>query len=190
MAGGRGGNFALVAHRTPGGYFLHPTPHYNREHPMTQIRSLAVAAAAVGVFACAGYGTVDEAAVRQQLAERMTELKATLLAGDVEQFMTFWTEDVRVLEPGVNKEGQAWGAYLEEILGQARVLSLDIEPYETFVHGDAVYEIGQYDETIQLEGQDPVTVANYYSLRWERGTDGLWRIDRFIAGPRAAPEGM
>ena len=132
----------------------------------------------------------DDAAVQQQIADRLAGLRAALLAGSVDSFLTFWTDDVRVLEPGVDRSGEAFRQYIREFLATGKVVSLDIQPYDRFVHGDVAYETGQYDETAQIPGQSPMVFKNYYFSRWERGEDGLWRIDRFVAGPRDAPAGM
>ena len=79
---------------------------------------------------------------------------------------------------------------MREVLSGGRVLALDIRPDEMFVHGDAAYEIGEYDETVQMAGEEPMTLRNFYALRWERGADGVWRIDRFLGAPREAPAEM
>ena len=65
----------------------------------------------------------------------------------------------------------------------------DDQRFVMIVHGDVAYEVGEYDETLEVEGEQQ-TIQGYYFLRWEKGTDGVWRIDRLVAGPREAPSGM
>lgn len=101
----------------------------------------------------------------------------------------FFTTDARLLEAGVNVAGDEVGDFLREFFETGRALSFDLEAYDRFVHGDVAYELGEYDETVEVEGEEE-TVQNYYFLRWEKGADGVWRFDRLVAGPREAPSGM
>lgn len=49
-------------------------------------------------------------------------------------------------------------------------------------------EIPQYGETARPEPDaERLSVDGNYFLRWERGRDGVWRIDRFLGGPIHAP---
>ena len=97
--------------------------------------------------------------------------------------------DAHLLEAGVDLSGDQVGDYFREFFETGRVLSFDIEAFDQFVHADVAYELGQYDETVEVEGEE-ATVQNYYFLRWEKGADGMWRIDRLVTGPREAPSGM
>ncbi len=147
-----------------------------------------LSAIAVGLVV-AGCTATDTAAVRQELTDRMAALKEALLPDDTEEVIGFWTPDGRALEPGLNLSGDQLREFYRDFFSTARVVSLDIEAYDQFVHGDVAYEVGEYDETVEVEGQQQ-TVRNYYFLRWEKGTDGVWRFDRLVAGPREAPSGM
>lgn len=132
----------------------------------------------------------DDAAVQQQIADRLVAFRSAILAGDAEPFLAFWTTDARALEPGVDRSGEDFRTYVRDFFATGKVLSIDMQPFERFVHGDVAYEMGQYDETAQVQGQQPMTIKNYYFARWERGQDGQWRFDRLVAGPRDAPAGM
>ena len=133
---------------------------------------------------------VDEAAVRQELTDRMTAFGNLMVAGDVDAAMAYMTDDARLLEPGIDVSGAAVGEYVREFFSTGASISM-FEPkaYDYFVHGDVAYEIGEYDETLVVSGE-PQTVENYYFIRWEKGADGQWRFDRIVIGPRAAPEEM
>lgn len=132
----------------------------------------------------------DDAAVQQQIADRLAAFQSALVAGDAEPFLAFWTTDARALEPGVDRSGEELRQYMRDFFATGKVLSIDIQTYERFVHGDVAYETGQYDETAQVQGQPAMNIRNYYFARWERGQDGQWRFDRLVAGPRDAPAGM
>jgi hypothetical protein len=77
-------------------------------------------------------------------------------------------------------------AFLQEFFDGAGSTALESEEVDLFLDGDAAYPLGPYDETIQFEGQEPFTVHNYHFIRWEK-EDGIWKIDRLLAGPRSAP---
>ncbi len=131
---------------------------------------------------------VDEAAVRQELTDRMNAYRNLMVAGDADAAMAYMTDDVRVLEAGVDLSGAAVGEFVRELFSTGASISMfETEPYDYFVHGDVAYEIGEYDETLVVGGE-PQTVENYYFIRWEKGADGEWRFDRIVTGPRAAPE--
>ncbi len=158
-------------------------------HRTNWLSALAVGLAFAGCTATESDPATDTAAVRQELADRMAALKEVILAGDTEEMLGFWTPDGRALEPGLNLSGDQLREYQRDFFSTGRVVSFDVEAYDQFVHGDVAYEVGEYDETVEVEGQQQ-TVQNHYFLRWERGTDGVWRIDRLVAGPREAPSGM
>ncbi len=145
-------------------------------------------------MACAPAGetppAVDEAAVRQELTDRMRAHADLVMAGDVDAAMAYMTDDARLLEPGIDLSGAAIGEFLREFFSTGGSISMfEPEAYDYFVHGDVAYEIGEYDETYVVGGEQQ-TVENYYFIRWEKGADGEWRFDRIVTGPRAAPEGM
>lgn len=65
--------------------------------------------------------------------------------------------------------------------------SVEFQTADLFVDGGAAYELGRYEETGRFGGEPPETFRGNYFRRWERGADGSWRIDRFVAGPVDAP---
>ena len=75
----------------------------------------------------------------------------------------------------------------QQIFANMKVTDLKIHPLDVFVYDSAVYEFGQYEETVQPTGQPVMRNEANYFLRWVRSPDGKWRMDRFVAGPRAAP---
>ena len=114
------------------------------------------------------------------------------MAGDVEAMKALWTDDVHLLQPGMNLSGAEVMAFFDGSFGGgAQVQSMDIRTAEVFVHGDTAYTIGDYDETLTMTPDEtPISVHNNWFARWERGADGTWRIDRMVTGAVGAPEGM
>ena len=111
-----------------------------------------------------------------------------LLEGDTVGIRAFWTTDARALGPGMDLSGGAIVSFVNDALSAGTAItSLNVRPIDTFVHGDAAYELGQVEETLQVPGQNRTTTRTNYFLRWERASDDTWRIDRFVTGPVAAP---
>jgi hypothetical protein len=132
--------------------------------------------------------TDTEASVRGELDQRMATYVRVLLEGDTVRIRAFWTADARALGPGMDLSGSAIVSFVNEaFLAGTAITSLNVRPIDTFVHGDAAYELGQVEETLQVPGQNRTTTRANYFLRWERSSDDMWRIDRFLTGPVATP---
>ncbi len=128
-----------------------------------------------------------EAQVKQAINDRWDAYEAQATEMDLDTWLSYWTSDARLLEPGMNLSGGEIPAFGQEFFGGGgQVFSLDLESQEIFVHGSVAYQIGQYDEAFQMPGADRMMVQNYFFARWEM-EDGIWKIDRFLAGPREAP---
>lgn len=126
--------------------------------------------------------------LRAALVRRIAEYEQALLRGDPAEVKGFWTEDARVLLPGLDLQGAAVAAFVDDFYGGGgAVTSVEFRTADRFVYGDAAYELGQYEETARAGSGDREEVRGNYFLRWERGEDGSWRIDRFVAGPVDAP---
>jgi hypothetical protein len=132
--------------------------------------------------------TDTEASVRQELDQRMATYVRVLMDGDTAGIRALWTADARALGPGMDLSGGAIVSFVNAaFLAGTVITSLNVRPIDTFVHGDAAYELGQVEETVHVPGQNGTTARANYFLRWERASDDMWRIDRFVAGPVAAP---
>ncbi len=129
-----------------------------------------------------------DADAKKAIQDRWDAYMSIASANDVEGWSSYWTSDARILEPGMDLSGEDLFAFGKEFFeGGGKVFSLNLEPFDTYVHGDTAYQVGQYDETFQAPGQDPQTVNNHFFARWERQADGEWRISRLVAGPRDTP---
>jgi ketosteroid isomerase-like protein len=134
---------------------------------------------------------VDPAAVEVEVAAAMTAFREAMLANDVDAVVGAYTEDAALSEPDMNVSGEELRATLRQIMSTATIEAFEARAMERFVHGDVVYERGEYDEAGTMGGQ-PFSVQGFYFIRWEKGADGVWRMDRLNAGPRslAAPPAM
>jgi uncharacterized protein (TIGR02246 family) len=135
---------------------------------------------------------VDEASVRAALAARIDAYEQAALATDAEGMKALWTDDVRVIQPGMSRSGAEVPAmYDETVASGVTIQSIDIRMAEVWVHGDVAYTLGDYDESMTAAaGEDPIEIHSNWFGRWERGADGQWRIDRLMTSPVDAPEGM
>jgi ketosteroid isomerase-like protein len=125
---------------------------------------------------------------KQAIADRWSNYVDAWLRGDAEEVLSFWTADMRFLEPGGDLDKSAYGTGVRGFLGSGgKLLRMDMEPFEIFVHGDVAYQLGQVEITIQFEGQDSTDMATRFFSRWEKQPDGMWRISRILSGPKDAP---
>ena len=130
----------------------------------------------------------DKAEVEQAITDLWAAFELAIMSRDVEEYLPFWTQDARILEPGMDMGGSELRDFFGEFWGSGgEVFTFALESYEIFVHGDVAYQIGQYDESFQFPGAEPAEAHNYFFMRFEKNADGIWQIDRLVAGPREAP---
>jgi len=130
-----------------------------------------------------------DANVEKAIADQWAGFRNALMNQDVGKWLSFWTPDARVMEPGMDVKGSAlFDAGTEFFESGGKVYTFEMESFEIFVHGDVAYQIGQYDESFHLGTGEAVEVHNFVTVRWVKEGDGMWRMSRFVAGPRKAPE--
>jgi uncharacterized protein (TIGR02246 family) len=132
-----------------------------------------------------------EAEATQAIADVWADFPTVMLSADAEGFLSLWTQDMRIMEPGMDLARADFESFIHEFWdGGGAVTAFGAEPFEIWVCGDVAYQIGQYRETVQFPGAEPEEAHNNFFARWEKGPDGAWRIDRFVAGPvEGPPEG-
>ncbi len=128
----------------------------------------------------------ERAQIEAEINDQSVAFREALVVGDPQAFASFWTSDAVILEPGLNVTLSDSAAFFEEAFNTLTVTAIEWDVFDLFIHGDVAYMILAYDETIQVEGQDPYTANNYGFVRWEK-EDGVWKFDRLVAGPRDAP---
>jgi ketosteroid isomerase-like protein len=129
-----------------------------------------------------------EAEAEDAIADRWTSFRTALMGSDADAFLSHWTEDMRFLEPGMNFGRDDYESLCQEVWGSGgAITAFEVGPSDTFVHGNAAYQVGQIRETLQFPGGEPEEFYNNFFARWEKGPDGVWRVDRFVAGPVDAP---
>lgn len=107
--------------------------------------------------------------------------------GNVDGMLAYLTADALLLEPGTRAGREEFGRAAREAFGpDGGITSIVLRRDDLFVHRDVAYDIGEYDEGLRTVAGAVSYQGNYF-IRWERGKDGTWRIDRLVTGPRAAP---
>jgi hypothetical protein len=127
-----------------------------------------------------------EAEVRQAIESRTDVWYDALIQGDAETAASLFTSDALVLMPGVRVSGSEIRSFLAEFVETMTLTTWEGEYLDWFIHGDVAYEICSYDETYLVEGQE-VLMRGHGFTRWEK-VNGVWMVDRMMAGPRDAPE--
>lgn len=62
-------------------------------------------------------------------------------------------------------------------------LSYTWQMLECDVYNDVVYDIGAFDNPGEVNGNS-FMLNGYYFMRWVKGQDGVWRVDKNVSGPR------
>ena len=132
------------------------------------------------------------AAAQTEIAERIASYIEVLTnQRDAELARDYYTEDARLLGPGIDLDRSAIIDGIRSVLDAGSRVQVSRQSLELFVHGDAAYEIAQAEDTIlSADGATTDTMRNNLFIRWERGTDGRWRFDRVLLGPRTASSGQ
>lgn len=160
---------------------------------MSRILTLAGLAGAILSVACAepADGPVDTSAAEAGVDASLAAYRDALLAGDAETAVSYATADIRLQEPGMRIGRDELTEFLTGLFeAGVKVLEFDVRRDDLFVHDGAAYEVGEYDETVRTADGGEQTVRGNFFIRWERGGEGVWRMDRVVTGPREEPEGQ
>ena len=120
---------------------------------------------------------VDLAQVRLMIEEANKNFGEAVRSGDASALASLYTEDARLLPPNsemiTGKDGieAFWGGGLQMGIKDAILTTVDL-----FGMADLVCEIGNYNLTIQLEGQDPMADNGKYIVIWKKADDGTWKL--------------
>lgn len=121
----------------------------------------------------------DEAAINQKIADRFEAYKKALVSADLNAAARLWSTDAHLYGQGLDLNRKGLYEYYRQLFQTGRIVSYDIRMHARFVHDNAAYEFGQSDITMEINGVQSAKKTNYI-LRWEKGHDGVWHIDRII----------
>lgn len=144
--------------------------------------------------AVAGCGTQAEAdAVLAQIETANSQIETLLPAGDVEGYVSYFTEDAFQASPNsMPLEGRA--AMLAAWQGMVAIgrWSFDLETLEVWVCSGSAVERG-YGELSFIpgeyapEGMGPFTAGAHFVAHWVLEDDGVWRVRSEAAASVPAP---
>ncbi len=128
----------------------------------------------------------DSAKTAKEISKRIFDYLDALKRQDVQAAGEYWTEDSRLIGPGIDLDR----SHLLEGLRSAFAAGIQVNvlkrsTIEFFIHGDVAYEIAQAEEVLLNPGTTSSdTIRNNLFIRWEKGSDGNWRFDRVLLGPQ------
>jgi ketosteroid isomerase-like protein len=126
----------------------------------------------------------EEASTREEINETFSAFKTAVITGDIPGVLTQVTDDFRLTEPGILATGiDEFETTLTSIFETYDITAFESIRRDLFIHGDVAYDFGDFDETFVVGG-DTTMFMGYYAIRWERGAEGVWKMDRLVAGPR------
>jgi ketosteroid isomerase-like protein len=124
---------------------------------------------------------VDSAA-RVDIRATMAAYRAALLENDARAVASHFTADAEVYEPGAG-DVIGSGAVFESFDGffgnGGAITDLELESESIHVDGGVAFELGRFAETSRTADAEQ-TVRGRYMIRWRRGEEARWRIDRFL----------
>ena len=133
-------------------------------------------------------GIADADSARSEIEERVSDYLSELTEGrDASRAADFYTADAQLVGPSMAMGRDNLAELIRGLFEAGVRIEVDRHSSELFVHGDVAYQVGQYDETAKLADGEPGEWHEYFFVRWEKGTDGMWRISHFLSAPREAP---
>ncbi len=151
-----------------------------------------IAIAVISLLAAACGSSVDVAGEEQALLRVDRAWAAASLSGNVDSIVSYWTDDARVLQPGLPVlQGKA--AIRSMVASSVAVPGFRITwtPGTAIVSasGDLGYTSGVNEVTVPDKAGHLTTTAGRYITLWRKGSDGRWRCveDMSNSGPDPRP---
>lgn len=126
---------------------------------------------------------VGDTTEARRLAELLwREYGRALLLRDPEAVAAWFADDAHLMEPDrpdLRGREEILG-FLREAFGMVRVTEVRIHPREAVLTDGRLWEMGDFVETVEPDGEPPASGRGRYAAIWERQTDGSWRIFRLL----------
>jgi uncharacterized protein (TIGR02246 family) len=124
-----------------------------------------------------------DSAARMDIRAAMDDYRQALLQGDARAVAEAFTPDARLSES--DAADLVGSAAIREAMqsffdngGRITVIAMDSDGID--VDGAMAYEFGTYEERFQgMDGEG--VVRGRYTIRWRRGEQARWRIDRLLS---------
>lgn len=125
----------------------------------------------------------------QELTDRYSAYIATFVDGDVDKMYSFWTPDFHDLNANAMTDRDALREQMVSFYASGGKLDYTVKLLERNVYNDVAYDIGSFDDVTTLNGMQFI-LNGYYFTRFIKGNDGIWLIDKSVAGPRDGASGV
>jgi ketosteroid isomerase-like protein len=127
------------------------------------------------------------ALAREQIGRSRDGLQRALMAGDARAAASHFTADARLSDPvygEVETAGQVFETFRGFFNDAGAVVDVGLAPDVMDVSGGAAYEFGVYRET--RRGPVEHLVSGSYAIKWRRGAEATWRIERMLVSAHPA----
>ena len=125
---------------------------------------------------------------RAQVEKASEQFWAARASGDAAAFASQFTEDGSFMVPGLlDAAGRAAVRDLaQKRFASSQITDLKIDRREIHVAGDTAHEVAWFSEIMRPKNDSPMRMHGRYLLVWQRGTDGAWRVHRYLYSFSAA----
>jgi ketosteroid isomerase-like protein len=133
----------------------------------------------------AAIAPLDTTQLRSTVRARSDAFAAAVLGGQVDSVAQYVSNDIVLLEPGVDVKGkEAFRSLLVDLTKTLTITTFELTP-EAHIYGpDQVAEFGRYHEVYRDKTAKETVCNCQYVTLWRREADGEWRMTRIHAGPR------
>jgi uncharacterized protein (TIGR02246 family) len=131
-----------------------------------------------------------DSVARADIRATQESWRSALLANDPDAVASFYAPDARVYEPAAGDIIGASGveSAVERFLGKGGVVTgATVEPEEIHVDGPLAFELGTFENRFRIGDEPEATVRGRYMIRWRRGPEARWLIDRLLLNHYPSP---
>ena len=131
--------------------------------------------------ATAGGSVTSDAEARDAVRRQAARMVAAWPTENLDSIMPLFADDAVLLFPDMpDARGQsAVREALKAAFDAGNIESIETEIDTIEVFDDVAYEWGDYRERFVETGKPAVSVEGRYLMRWQRQSDGTWRVTRF-----------
>lgn len=134
---------------------------------------------AEGAVACYGKQAGGNGMTDQQITNQSNAYAKALTSGNADEVSKFWTDDIHFYGEGLDEDRDGLYQYYRQFFQTGSILTSNNSLKYRYMHGNVIYDIGQSEDTVIINGVQSIKKHNYI-IRWEKGHDKVWRISRLM----------
>ena len=123
--------------------------------------------------------TGNNVMTNQQITNQSNAYTKALTSGNTDEVSKFWTEDIHFYGEGLDVDRDGLYQYYRQFFQTGSILASNVSLKYRYVHSNVVYDIGQSEDTVIINGVQSIKKHNYI-IRWEKEHDKVWRISRIM----------